>query len=110
MGRLIEIKGSFGLRRVWILFGLLEQLVEFSFEHLVMALMVFKGLVENLGPPCLFTLEFLDRRANILDDWGLLVLLKADHCFQFGINLKGRLATWASNFNQLTFPFTHTKS
>ena len=74
-----------------------------------MTFVLVKRLLEHLAPARFFALELLDRRADVLDSWWLLVLLVADDYSEFGIDLKRCLATRATHLNQVGLAFRHTQ-
>jgi hypothetical protein len=104
---LIEIEGIFGRRSVGIFFGLLEQLVEFSLEYLLMALVLVKRFLEHLATPRLFSFEFLNCGAKVLDGRGFLVFGITDDGLELGINLKCCFAARAAHLHQVSFSFGH---
>src|SRR5271155_1952894 len=105
---LVEIEGLFGRGGIGIVFGLLKQLVEFSLEHLLMALVLRERLLEHFVPPSLFSLELLDSRADVLNRRRLLVFAITDDGLEVGINLERRFTARAAHLHQVAFSFGHT--
>jgi hypothetical protein len=105
---LIEIEGLFGRGSIGIIFGLLKQLIEFSFEHLLMALVLRERFLEYLIPPRLFSLKLLDSRSDVLNRGRFFVLAVTDDGLKLGINLKCRFAARAAHLHQVAFSFGHT--
>ena len=105
---LVEIEWLFWRGSVRIIFGLLEQLVEFSFEHLLMVLVLRERFLEHLIAARLLSFELLDSRADVFNGRRFLVFAITDDGLELGINLECRLAARAAYFHQVAFSFGHT--
>ena len=106
---LIVIEGLARRRGVGILFSLLEKLVEFPFQYLLMTFMCLERFVEYLAAASFLALQLLDRGLHVFDGTRLGVLLIADDGLQLSVDLERRFATRAANLNQLAFAFRHTR-
>jgi len=93
---------------VGVFLGLFQQLVEFAFEHLVVALVVVKRFLENLAAAGFFALQFLDCSVKVFDGGRALVFLVADDDLELGIDLQLCFAARALDFEQLVLALTHT--
>src|ERR1700735_5142719 len=102
-GPSIEIDIAPGRRRVRILFGDLQHLVELLAQHVLVRLMRFDRFLESLfATPGLATLPF-DGGFEVGEGGRFFVFLMTDHSRGFRVDEQLRLTAWALDLDQLGF-------
>ncbi len=96
-GRLVEVELAWLLAEFGILFGLLEQLIEFTVQHLALILFGVERFAEDLFAPSALAFEFGDSGGQILDGRGLDRLFVGNHRTQGGVDFQFGLAAGAGN-------------
>ena len=97
---LIQIDIAARGRQIGVLFGLLEQFVEFLFEHLAVRFFGFELLAEDLIAPAGLALQFSHGCRQVFDCRRLLADRVRDHSAGFWIDLQQGLAAGTFDLDQ----------
>ena len=100
MVTLVEVEVSGLFAELGVLFGLLQQFVEFAVEYVTLILFVGERFLEGLFAASGFAFQFGDGGGEILDRGGLNGLFVGDHGAQGRVDFEGGLAAGAGDLEK----------